>query len=97
MKKQSQTKLTIMIAGLTMAALALGAKMYLDEQREEHLAQVVREVRSLFASMGEIATVYIDQTASDRVQTKGGVVMADGVVYLFDYLAGEIFYQEESL
>ncbi|MGT2666391.1 DUF4651 domain-containing protein [Streptococcus rifensis] len=96
MKRQKQRKLAIVGAGLGLAVLALGTKIYLDEQREAHLAQVVREVRDFFANLGPIATVYIDQTQSDEVQTKGGVIMEDGKIYLFDYLAGEIFYEEEA-
>ncbi|MDQ0222855.1 DUF4651 domain-containing protein [Streptococcus moroccensis] len=95
MKRQKHTKLAIVIAGLGLAALALGAKVYLDEEREAYLSQIVHEVRDFFATIGSIATVYIDQTQSDKVQTKGGVIMDDGKVYRFDYLAGEIFYEEE--
>lgn len=85
-----------MVGGLGVAALVLGTKLYLDELRDAYLAQVVQDIRAFFATIGPTATVYIDQTQSDKVQTKGGVIMEDGKVYRFDYLAGEIFYEEEA-
>lgn len=79
-----------------LVTVAWGAKTYQDYQKQEQFSRVISEVRELFSKLGPIATVYIDQVASDKVQIKGGVVMEDGRAYRFDYLAGEIFYEEES-
>lgn len=90
-------KLALASGLLVAAVLAYAGKHYVDTQREAKLAQIIREVRALFATFGDIATVYIDQQLSSKIETKGGVVMTDGRVYQFDYLAGEIFYKETAL
>lgn len=95
MKKRKILVLTAAL--LTAGALVYAGKRCRDEKRDAKLAAIVEEIREFFASFGDIATVYIDQSASSKVETKGGVVMEDGRVYYFDYLAGEIFYQEERV
>lgn len=90
-------KLTLVSGLLAAAALVYAGKHYVDAQKEAKLAQIIKEVRAFFATFGDIATVYIDQQLSGKVETKGGVVMTDGQVYQFDYLAGEIFYKETAL
>lgn len=81
---------------VTILALAYLGKRYRDEQKEMKIGQIIKEVRLFFASFGDIATVYINQQASNKIETKGGVIMTDGRIYQFDYLAGEIFYQEDK-
>ncbi len=90
-------KLILASGLLTLAALAYIVKRYKDEQKETKVTQIVEEIRAFFELFGEIGTVYIDQEASTKVETKGGVIMEDGRVYHFDYLAGEIFYQEDHV
>lgn len=93
-----KTKNIVLAAGLVgLTAAALGTKTYLDYQEDRRISQIVAEVRDFFSKMGDIATVYVDQTQSDKVQVKGGVIMVDETVYYFDYMAGEIFYKKELL
>lgn len=88
-------KIVLTTSLVAVLALAYMTKKYRDEQRDIKIGQIIKEVRLFFASFGDIATVYINQVTSNKVETKGGVIMADGRIYQFDYLAGEIFYQEE--
>ncbi|MGT2757557.1 DUF4651 domain-containing protein [Streptococcus ovuberis] len=94
MKKRT----AIALAGLVgLTCLAVGTKAYLDYQEEERMREILLQVRAFFAPMGEIATVFVDYTVSDQLQTKGGVIMTDGRFYHFDYLAGELFFEEDTL
>ncbi|MET3556897.1 hypothetical protein ABID29_000006 [Streptococcus rupicaprae] len=94
MKKRT----AIALAGLVgLTTLALGTKVYLDYQEGERIREILLQVRAFFAPMGEIATVFVDHTVSDQLQVKGGVILTDGRFYRFDYLAGELFYEEADL
>ncbi|HFI0436305.1 TPA: DUF4651 domain-containing protein, partial [Streptococcus suis] len=59
-------------------------------------AQALQEVRDFFADLGEIATVYVDETASTQTTLIGGVVMEAGQVFLFENTQGSIQYREEE-
>nr|WP_238597519.1 DUF4651 domain-containing protein [Streptococcus suis] len=53
-------------------------------------------MRDFFADLGEIATVYVDETASTQTTLIGGVVMEVGQVFLFENAQGSIQYREEE-
>ncbi|MEQ5954702.1 DUF4651 domain-containing protein [Streptococcus suis] len=53
-------------------------------------------MRDFFADLGEIATVYVDETASTQTTLIGGVVMEAGQVFLFENTKGSIQYREEE-
>lgn len=89
-------KKRVVLAGLVGAGiLAASARFYKKIQEEQQKAQALQEVRAAFAKMGEIATVYIDETASSGHFLTGGIVMEDGRVYLFENERGDITYEEE--
>lgn len=92
MKNKNKLLLTAVLgAGL----LVVGSHWY--QKRFENKKQAaLQEIRLQFASFGEIATIYIDETASTKGHLEGGVVMEDGVVFAFVYESGQIDYWEES-
>lgn len=90
-------KKTALLAGLMGAGvLAASAQFYRKVQEERKKAQALLQVRMFFERFGEIATVYIDETASTKNVLKGGVVMEEGAVFLFENTKGNIHYKEED-
>lgn len=90
-------KKAAIVAGIVGAGvLAASARFYMKAQEEIKKAQALAHVRRFFADFGTIATVFIYETESNRHHLKGGVVMEDGPVYLFDYQNGEMTYEEEK-
>lgn len=90
-------KKTALLAGLLGAGvLTASAKFYMDVQEERQKAQALEQVRDFFTSFGEIATVFVDETQSDKKVLVGGVVMETGQVYLFENQSGQIQYREEE-
>lgn len=89
-------KKTALLAGLVGAGvLAASAQFYRKTQEERKKAQALQSVRDFFADKGTIATVYVNETESNKNYLTGGVVMEDGRVFLFDNTRGDITYQEE--
>lgn len=90
-------KKTALLAGLLGAGvLTASAQFYRKIQEDRKKAQALQEVRDFFADLGEITTVYVDETASTRDQLIGGVVMEAGQVFLFENTQGSIQYREEE-
>ena len=90
-------KKTALLAGLMGAGvLAASARFYKKVQEERQKAHSLQQVRTFFKQFGEIATVYIDETASNKTILKGGVIMEEGQVFLFEHTQGEIRYEEEK-
>lgn len=90
-------KKTALLAGLLGAGvLAASAQFYRKIQEDRKKAQALQEVRDFFADLGEIATVYVDETASTQTTLIGGVVMEAGQVFLFENTKGSIQYREEE-
>ncbi len=90
-------KKTALLAGLLGAGvLAASAQFYRKIQEDRKKAQALQEVRDFFADLGEIATVYVDETASTQDILIGGVVMEAGQVFLFENTRGSIQYTEEE-
>lgn len=90
-------KKTAFVASLLGAGvLALSAHFYRQVQEDKQQAQALEEVRAFFRELGEIGVVYVDQSASSPPLLKGGVVMEDGRVFLFENNRGMIVYEEES-
>lgn len=89
-------KKTALLAGLMGAGvLAASVRFYKKAKEERQKAQALQDVREFFGDLGSIATVYVDETASDQDYLTGGVVMEDGRVYLFENAQGQIRYEEE--
>lgn len=60
-------KRTALLAGLLGAGvLTASAQFYRKVQEDRKKAQALQEVRDFFANVGEIATVYVDETASTQ-------------------------------
>ncbi len=76
--------------------LTASAQFYRKIQEERKKAQALQEVREFFADLGEIATVYVDETASTQDVLIGGVVMEAGQIFLFENVRGSIRYEEEK-
>lgn len=76
--------------------LTASAQFYRKVQEDRKKAQALQEVRDFFANVGEIATVYVDETASTQDSLVGGVVMEAGQVFLFEKAQGSIQYREEE-
>ncbi len=90
-------KKTALLAGLLGAGvLTASAQFYRRIQEDRKKAQALQEVRDFFADLGEIATVYVDETASNQDTLIGGVVMEAGQVFLFENTKGSIQYREEE-
>ena len=90
-------KKTALLAGLLGAGvLTASAQFYRKVQEDRKKAQALQEVRDFFAIVGEIATVYVDETASTQDSLVGGVVMEAGQVFLFENAQGSIQYREEE-
>ncbi|WP_155969682.1 DUF4651 domain-containing protein [Streptococcus ruminantium] len=90
-------KKTALLAGLLgVGVLAASAQFYRKIQEERKKAQALQEVREFFADLGEIATVYVDETASTQDVLIGGVVMEAGQIFLFENVRGSIRYEEEK-
>lgn len=90
-------KKTALLAGLLGAGvLTASAQFYRKVQEDRKKAQALQEVRDFFAIVGEIATVYVDETASTQDSLVGGVVMEAGQVFLFENAQGYIQYREEE-
>lgn len=90
-------KKTALLAGLLGAGvLTASAQFYRKIQEDRKKAQALQEVRDFFADLGEIATVYVDETASTQATLIGGVVMEAGQVFLFENTQGSIQYREEE-
>ncbi|MGT2712769.1 DUF4651 domain-containing protein [Streptococcus oriscaviae] len=89
-------KKTALLAGLMGAGvLAASARFYMKTQEERKKAQALQQVREFFADLGSIATVFIQEAESTKNFLKGGVVMEDGRVFLFENNRGVIAYEEE--
>lgn len=89
-------KKTALLAGLMGAGvLAASARFYMKTQEERKKAQALQQVREFFADLGSIATVFIHEAESTKNFLKGGVVMEDGRVFLFENNRGVIAYEEE--
>ncbi len=92
-----KNKKSAWLAGLLGAGvLAASAKYYIDVQEERQKTVALRQVRDFFADFGEIATVFVDESQSDKQVLVGGVVMEEGAVYLFKNRHGRILYEEEK-
>ncbi|MGQ7679937.1 DUF4651 domain-containing protein [Streptococcus suis] len=90
-------KRTALLAGLLGAGvLTASAQFYRKVQEDRKKAQALQEVRDFFANVGEIATVYVNETASTQDSLVGGVVMEAGQVFLFENAQGSIQYREEE-
>ncbi|HFI0618745.1 TPA: DUF4651 domain-containing protein [Streptococcus suis] len=90
-------KRTALLAGLLGAGvLTASAQFYRKVQEDRKKAQALQEVRDFFANVGEIATVYVDETASTQDSLVGGVVMEAGQVFLFENVQGSIQYREDE-
>ena len=76
--------------------LTASAQFYRKIQEDRKKAQALQEVRDFFTDLGEIATVYVDETASTQTTLIGGVVMEAGQVFLFENTKGSIQYREEE-
>ncbi len=88
-------KKTALLAGLLGAGvLTASAQFYRKIQEDRKKAQALQEVRDFFADLGEIATVYVDETASTQTTLIGGVVMEAEQVFLFENTKGSIQYRE---
>lgn len=91
----------IMMSGLAVAglgALLFGAKKIVDDQKRVRTQEeLVAEVRTLFADMGTIATLYVELYESSLGRLVGGVVLEDGRHYTFVYEEGLLHYEEEKL
>ncbi len=91
-------KKTALLAGLLgLGSLGAGVRYYLKAQEEKKKARALAQVREYFAEKGQIATVFIYEEQSDKDFLKGGVVMEEGAVYLFENHLGLISYEEEQL
>ncbi len=85
------------VAGLLgTGVLAASALFYKKAQEEKRKDQLLSEVRAFFADLGEIAVVYILSESSTTESLTGGVVMESGQVYLFEYVNGQLTYEEEK-
>ena len=83
---------------LVAGALTYGAVKLAEEQRRnKNQEEIVQVVRDFFATMGEIATVYVELYASGEESLVGGVVMEDGRHFSFDYDQGQLTYEEETV
>lgn len=92
-----KNKKSALLAGLLGAGvLAASAKFYMDVQEERAKAAALQQVRDFFADFGVIATVFVDESQSDKDVLIGGVVMGEGPVYLFENRHGQIQYEEEK-
>lgn len=90
-------KKTALLAGLLgVGVLTASAQFYRKIQEERKKAQALQEVREFFADLGEIATVYVDETASTQDVLIGGVVMEADQIFLFENVRGSIRYEEEK-
>lgn len=76
--------------------LTASAQFYRKIQEDRKKAQALQEVRDFFVDLGEIATVYVDETASTQTTLIGGVVMEAGQGFLFENTKGSIQYREEE-
>lgn len=92
--KKSRLALGLGLVGISGAfALGLVIKKELAERKAEKIKAALRQ---FFDQLGEIAVLYVNETASDKQVTRGGVVMTDGRVYQFSYEKGQIVYEEEK-
>ena len=90
-------KQTALLAGLLGAGvLAASAKFYMDIQEERQKAAALKQVRDFFTDFGPIVTVFVNEVQSSKACLVGGVVMENGLVYLFENQAGQISYEEEE-
>lgn len=93
MKRKKLLFLSLLVGA---AALVVAGKMYADAQEDARFAEDIEAVRAYFSQLGEIAMVYVDQTASTLTCTTGGVGMTDGRLFLFDYEDDELVYEESQ-
>lgn len=90
-------KKTAILAGLLgTGILAASARFYMKVQEERQKAQALEQVRTFFAPLGPIATVFVYEQEATKDFLKGGVVLEEGSVYLFENDRGQISYEEEK-
>ena len=94
MKKKSYLYLA---TGLLLGA-AVGAYCYYKQEKSEfEKAQEVEDVRQFFSLMEPVTTLYIYEEGRIKGRFSGGVFLASGQHYTFDYDQGEITFREEDL
>lgn len=93
MKKK---KLALLVGVLGVGMFVAGTRFAVAAYEDQRKAKALQEIRAFFEEYGKIATVFIDERGSSKERLIGGVVMEDERVYLFEYEAGVIWYEEEQ-
>lgn len=92
----SKKKTAIVLGLLGTGILAASARFYMKVQEDRQKAQALEQVRAFFAPFGTIVTVFVYEQEATKDFLKGGVVMEEGSVYLFENDRGQISYEEEK-
>lgn len=93
----NKKKIRLLAAAVGTVLLVAGFQVYRGMIEDRRKAYALQEVRDFFASFGEIETLYVDEMTSSSTVLHGGVVLADGRLFLFENKGGMIEYQEGSI
>lgn len=88
---------TVSIAlGLAGAVAGLSLTYHVQKKAREQAAirEMTAQLREFFASLGEIAVLYVNPDDPRDEATTGGVVMTDNRHYQFSYYQGDFVYEE---
>lgn len=91
MTKKRFALATGLLSALGLAAYLGHRHQVTSQQREE---AILAEVRAFFAQQGPIEVVYVTWVNSRADRASGGVVFADGTVFEFRYVKGQIDYRQ---